>query len=68
MRSAHGTRTPHKTKLYVLSGSLVFHSQGDEPVVLEPGDSVHLDGAMPHACIPGQGTSCRCLYVYRDAA
>jgi len=51
--------------LHVLSGHLLLHTEGYEPVMLAPGDSVHLDGTMPHACLNGgPEESCRCLYVY----
>ena len=56
----------HETEdmLYVLSGSLAFHSEGYEVMRLEPGDSLHFDGRMPHACLTAGKDLCRCLYVY----
>ena len=51
--------------LHVLSGRLVLQSEGYAPLVLEPGDTVHFDGTMPHACLAGDaGVPCRCLYVF----
>ncbi|WP_171054670.1 helix-turn-helix domain-containing protein [Roseovarius arcticus] len=65
-----GPWNSHATEdfLYVLSGDLVFVSEGYEPAVLSPGDSVHFDGAMPHACLAQPGQTCRCLYVFSDKA
>lgn len=56
----------HETEdmLYVLSGTLEFHSDGYETVTLQTGDSVHFDGSMPHACISAGETTCKCLYVF----
>lgn len=50
--------------LHVLSGTLVLHTEGYAPATLHPGDTVHFDGAMPHACLSGGPRPCRCLYVY----
>lgn len=50
--------------LLVLSGQLAFHSEGYETAFLNPGDTVHFDGSMPHACLSVGPTPCRCLYVY----
>lgn len=51
--------------LHVLSGRLLLHTEGYEPVTLAPGDTVHFDGTMPHACLSGSADEvCRCLYVY----
>lgn len=50
--------------LHVLSGVLILHTEGYAPVTLHPGDTVHFDGAMPHACLRGSDSPCRCLYVY----
>ncbi len=55
---------PTDDLLLVLSGQLVFHSEGYETAHLNPGDSVHFDGNMPHACLSAKTMSCRCLYVY----
>jgi transcriptional regulator with XRE-family HTH domain len=66
--SEFGPWNSHATEdfLYVLSGDLVFVSEGYEPEVLAPGDSIHFDGAMPHACLASPGQTCRCLYVFAD--
>lgn len=65
-----GPWNSHATEdfLYVLSGDLIFVSEGYEPAVLSPGDSLHFDGAMPHACLAQSGQICRCLYVFADKA
>ena len=56
----------HETEdmLFVIVGRLAFHSEGYETAILNPGDSVHFDGAMPHACLTDGPGSCRCLYVF----
>lgn len=56
----------HETEdmLFVLSGTLEFHSDGYETVTLKVGDSVHFDGSMPHACISAEESICKCLYVF----
>ena len=56
----------HSTEdmLFVLSGWLEFHSEGYQPMLLKKGDSVHFDGAMPHACLKASKAPCRCLYVF----
>lgn len=50
--------------LHVLSGTLVLHTEGYAPATLHPGDTVHFDGTMPHACLKGGAETCRCLYVF----
>ncbi len=50
--------------LHVLSGRLILHTEGYEPVALSQGDTVHFDGTMPHACLSGDADACLCLYVY----
>lgn len=64
--ASFGPWNSHETEdmLYVLSGQLVFHSQGYETAVLAPGDSLHFDGTMPHACLSGGDVACCCLYVF----
>lgn len=64
-----GPWNSHATEdmLYVLSGELIVLSEGYEEIVLSPGDSVHFDGSMPHACLSRPDQVCRCLYVYADA-
>lgn len=60
-----GEWNTHETEdmLYVLSGTLEFHSEGYEPFRLEPGHSVQFDGRMRHACLSVGKSTCRCLYV-----
>jgi transcriptional regulator with XRE-family HTH domain len=64
--AAFGPWNRHDTEdmLYVLDGKLAFHSQGYDPVVLVPGDSLHFDGTMPHACLAVGEAPCLCLYVF----
>jgi transcriptional regulator with XRE-family HTH domain len=63
-----GPWNSHATEdfLYVLSGDLVFLSEGYEEVMLSTGDSVHFDGNMQHACLAKLGQVCRCIYVFAD--
>ncbi len=65
---AFGPWNSHPTEdfLFVLSGTLVFHSEGYEKVELVSGDSVHFDGRMQHACLTTLGETCRCLYVFAE--
>lgn len=55
---------PTDDLLLVLSGQLAFHSEGYETALLSPGDTVHFDGNMPHACLTIGPGACRCLYVW----
>lgn len=67
--AAFGPFNAHATEdlLMVLSGRLAFHSEGYETAFLDPGDSVHFDGTMPHACLSAGPGPCRCLYVFAEA-
>lgn len=64
--AAFGPWNSHPTDdlLLVLSGTLAFHSEGYATAVLTPGDTVHFDGNMPHACLSIGPSPCRCLYVW----
>lgn len=66
--AAFGPWNSHATDdlLMVLSGQLAFHSEGYETAVLTPGDTVHFDGNMPHACLSAGPQPCRCLYVWAE--
>ncbi len=68
--AAFGDWNRHDTDdmLHVLSGTLVLHTEGYAPATLHPGDTVHFDGAMPHACLSGGPGPCRCLYVFAPRA
>lgn len=55
---------PTQDFLFVLSGTLIFHSEGYEKIALESGDSVHFDGKMRHACLTLPAEICRCIYVF----
>jgi transcriptional regulator with XRE-family HTH domain len=65
---AFGPWNSHPTDdlLLVLSGALAFHSEGYETAHLGPGDSVHFDGNMPHACLSVGPDICRCLYIWAE--
>lgn len=65
---AFGPWNAHPTEdmLYVLDGRLAFHSEGYATAILDPGDSLHFDGSMPHACLSAGPEPCRCLYVFAD--
>lgn len=64
--AAFGDWNRHDTDdmLHVLSGTLVLHTEGYAPATLHPGDTVHFDGTMPHACLKAGPEPCRCLYVF----
>lgn len=66
--TAFGDWNSHPTDdlLMVLSGQLAFHSEGYETAHLNPGDTVHFDGSMPHACLAASAAGCRCLYVWAE--
>ncbi len=61
-----GPWNSHQTDdaLFVIAGQLAFHSEGYETSILNPGDSIHFDGSMPHACLTAGTQPCRCLYVF----
>ena len=63
---AFGDWNRHDTDdmLHVLSGTLILHTEGYAPATLHPGDTVHFDGTMPHACLKVGPETCRCLYVF----
>ncbi len=48
----------------VLEGAVRFHCEGYEPVVLEVGDSVYFDAAMPHRYLRFDEAPARMLCVY----
>lgn len=52
--------------LHVLSGRLALHTEGYKTAILGPGDTVHFDGAMPHACLSVGPEVCKCLYVFAE--
>lgn len=64
--AAFGDWNRHDTDdmLHVLSGTLILHTEGYAPATLHPGDTVHFDGTMPHACLKSGPETCRCLYVF----
>ncbi len=64
--AAFGPWNRHGTDdmLHVLSGQLALHTEGYETAILSPGDTVHFDGTMPHACLSVGPAPCRCLYVF----
>lgn len=54
---------PGEEFLYVLSGTLVLHTDFYAPVMLDQGDSIYFDGMMPHAYIAGGDGPARILVV-----
>lgn len=48
----------------VIAGRVRFHCEGYEPVVLEPGDSVYFDAALPHRYLTAGEGPARMLCVY----
>lgn len=64
---AFGPWNRHETEdmLFVLTGRLLFYSEGYATVVLDPGDSLHFDGTMPHACLAEGAEPCTCLYIWQ---
>lgn len=44
-------RHPGEEFLYVLDGTIAFHTEFYEPVTLAAGDSVYYDSDMGHACV-----------------
>ncbi len=52
--------------LYVLSGTVILHLEDQEPIQLDPGDSVQMDGRIAHAVIAkrkGAEPAARLLWV-----
>ena len=50
--------------MYVLSGSIVMHTEFYAPLVMKPGDSVYIDSGMGHALIALNDAQARILSVY----
>lgn len=48
----------------VLEGQVRFHCEGYEPVVLDVGDSVYFDAALPHRYLQSSPVPARLLCVY----
>lgn len=53
---------------YVISGSIKFYSEAYEPVVLNPGDSVHFDSTMRHAYVSIGDQPARVISVCSNAS
>jgi transcriptional regulator with XRE-family HTH domain len=49
---------------FVIDGQVRFHCEGYEPVVLDVGDSVYFDAALPHRYIRASKAPARMLCVY----
>lgn len=47
----HGPFNQHDSEdfIYVLEGAVVLHLSGEEPIELRQGDSMQMDGRIPHA-------------------
>ncbi|MCW2238756.1 helix-turn-helix domain-containing protein [Azospirillum canadense] len=50
--------------LYVLSGTVVIHSQIYEPLRLDAGDSLYYDASTPHLWVSEGDTDAEVLWVY----
>nr|WP_269432101.1 XRE family transcriptional regulator [Tsukamurella asaccharolytica] len=58
---------PGEDFIYVLSGSITLELQGEPPVRLDAGDTVHHAGTTPHRCAPvGPGTATTLLVCARE--
>ena len=49
--------------MYVLSGMMILYTEFYEPLILNPGDSVHYDSRMGHACVSGSEEDAVVLWV-----
>jgi transcriptional regulator with XRE-family HTH domain len=49
--------------LYVLKGTVTFHTEHYEPVVLEAGDSIYIDSGMAHAVVAHDKDGADVLWV-----
>ncbi|AZV94732.1 hypothetical protein CBF45_14215 [Bordetella sp. J329] len=49
--------------LYVLSGTIVIHTDCYAPLTLQPGDACYFDSNMGHACISGDQEDARILWI-----
>lgn len=56
-------RHPGQEFLFILSGSLVVHTEANPPVELNPGDSVYFDSSMGHVYTTAGDEDCRILVV-----
>jgi transcriptional regulator with XRE-family HTH domain len=54
---------PGEEFVYVLEGSLEFHSQSYKPLQLGAGESVYFDSGMPHAYVAISKGPCRVLMI-----
>lgn len=56
-------RHPGQEFVFVLSGSLVVHSENNPPIILSPGESVYFDSSMGHVYTKAGDEDCRILVV-----
>lgn len=49
--------------LFVLEGSVIFYTDHYEPVTLNPGDSIYIDGSMQHACVSAGDKDAEVLWI-----
>lgn len=50
--------------MYVLSGSIAFHTDLYAPLIMKTGDSLYIDSGMGHAMVTLEDTPARVLSVY----
>ena len=49
--------------VYVLRGTVHLHTEGEAPLVLQPGDSCYFDSRLGHACVAGSEGEAQVLWV-----
>lgn len=54
---------PEDEFMYVLSGSIQLH-YGDETYILEEGDSVYIDGKIPHIAFPLNNEEAKIISIF----
>lgn len=53
--------------LFVLTGEVILHTEGYEPLHMSPGDSCYFDSRMGHACVSGTEEDATVLWVSSHA-
>ncbi len=57
------TRHDGEEFVYVLSGSVILHTEHYEPVRLEPGDSCYIASSMGHALVNGSAQDAKVVWI-----
>jgi|TARA_R100000501_G_scaffold17783_2_gene33858 transcriptional regulator with XRE-family HTH domain len=57
-------RHPCEKMIYVIRGDVVLYCQDREPVILQPGDALFMDGAVWHSVVAGNNQEAELLSVY----